>query len=95
MRYNAVKQISELSFGGKAVTNADILQWANLTIQRLEDRQSKPITNFKDRKLTTCIFYIELLAACRPADVDTSLINYDVKPLVNNRVDDKSRKRKN
>eukprot|EP00486_Rosalina_sp_Unknown_P012863 CAMPEP_0201578218 /NCGR_PEP_ID=MMETSP0190_2-20130828/24999_1 /ASSEMBLY_ACC=CAM_ASM_000263 /TAXON_ID=37353 /ORGANISM="Rosalina sp." /LENGTH=1479 /DNA_ID=CAMNT_0048011165 /DNA_START=92 /DNA_END=4531 /DNA_ORIENTATION=+ len=92
MRYNAVKQISELSFGGKPVTDGDILQWANLTIQRFEDRQSKPISNFKDRKLTTCIFYIELLAACRPQDVDASLINYDVKPLVNNRVDDKSRK---
>ena len=91
MRYNAVKQISELSFGGKQVTDQDILQWANLTIQRFEDRQSKPISNFKDRVLSTCIFYIELLAAIRPSDVDSSLINYDVKPLVNNRVDDKHR----
>jgi len=92
MRYNAVKQISELSFGGKNVTDADILQWANLTLVRFEDRKSKPITNFKDRALSTCIFYIELLAAIRPNDVDTSLINYDIRPLVNNRVDDKSRK---
>jgi len=91
MRYNAVKQISELSFGGKNVTDADILQWANLTIVRFAERESKPLTNFKDRLLTTCIFYLELLAAVRPRDVDTSLIHYDVKPLVNNRVDDKHR----
>jgi len=92
MRFMATKQISELSFGGKNVTDGDMLQWANLTIVRYEEKQSKPLTNFKDRTLSTCIFYIELLAAVRPDDVDTSLIDYSVRPLVNNRVDDKSEK---
>merc|ERR1712154_372938 len=90
----AVKQISEMSFGGKAVTDQDILQWANVTINQFDEKQSKPIGNFKDRNLTTCIFYIELLAAIRPNDVDTSLINYDVRPLVNNRVQDNQRKKR-
>jgi len=91
MRYFAVKQISDLSFGGKKVTDADILQWANVTIAQYDDRKSKPIGNFKDRTLSTCVFYIELLAAVRPNDVDTSLIHYDVRPLVNNRVNDNMR----
>eukprot|EP01084_Bolivina_argentea_P012305 23056_1 len=91
MRYQAVKQISELSFGGKTVTDQDILQWANVTIVRNQDAQSKQISSFKDRRLTTCIFYTELLAAIRPNDVDMTLLSYDVRPLVNNRVDDKFR----
>lgn len=88
MRFMAVKTISELSFGGKNVTDADMLQWANVTIEQFEEKRSRKLGSFKDQKLSTCIFYIELLAAIRPNDVDTSLINYDVRPLVNNRVKD-------
>merc|ERR1712176_1484998 len=64
----------------------------NVTIAQFEDKKSKSIGNFKDRALSTCIFYIELLAAVKPNDVDTSLINYDVRPLVNNRANDNMRR---
>merc|ERR1719384_861479 len=64
------------------VQDSDILQWVNLKIEECEDAQSKPVSSFKDRVLSTCIFYIELLKAVRPNDVDLALCNYDVKPLV-------------
>merc|ERR1719273_2585791 len=83
-------QRDERQLRGEAV--ADMLQWANVTIDNFEEKRSRKLGSFKDQKLSTCIFYIELLAAIRPNDVDTSLINYDVRPLVNNRVQDNQRK---
>lgn len=75
----------------KEVTDSDILQWVNLKINECEEVQSKPITSFKDRVLSTCIFYIELLKAVKPNHVDLTLINYDVKPLMNSKVMDKQK----
>eukprot|EP01083_Nonionella_stella_P072099 194180_1 len=93
MRCYATRQLSAALFKNakskKVVTDADILQWVNLTIAEFGDAQSKEITSFKDRVLSTCIIYIELLAAIKPDEVDLGLCNYDVKPLVNNKVIDK------
>ena len=89
MRYHATKKLSELSFGGKDVKDEDIIQWANLTIDNYEDKQSKKLRSLKDKTLTTCIFYSELLKAIDNNAVDTKYINYDVYPLKNNKTVDK------
>ena len=99
MRFYATRQLSLLLFKNatqdkkkqKAVTDADILQWVNLKINECEEVQSKPITSFKDRILSTNIFYIELLKAVKPNEVDLTLCNYDVKPLINAKVMDKQK----
>ena len=61
MRYQATKKLSELSFGGKEVTDADILKWSKDTHQALEDRKTPTAKGFKDRVLTTSLFYLELV----------------------------------
>jgi len=99
MRYYQTRQLSLLLFKNatqdkkksKAVTDEDILQWVNLKINECELAQSKALESFKDRSLSTCIFYIELLKAVRPNDVDLNLCNYDVKPLITAKVMDKQK----
>jgi len=86
MRYQATKKLSELSFGGKEVTDADILKWSKDTHEKLGgDRRTKTAQSFKDRTLTTSIFYLELLKAITLGDdtVRDDLIHYDVEPMQN------------
>ena len=90
MRYYATRQLSMVLFKNatqKTVSDSDILQWVNLMISECEEAQSKPVSSFKDRVLSTCIFYIELLKAVRPNDVDLAQCNYEVKPLVGRQMD--------
>ncbi len=67
MRTYQTRQLSLVLFKNatnkkqKQITDNDILQWVNLKINECDDAQSKPITSFKDRILSTCIFYCELL----------------------------------
>jgi len=84
MRYQATKKLSELSFGGKEVKDADILKWSKDTHQALEDRKSATAKSFKDRVLTTAVFYLELLKAMGHAeDVKDELVHWDIKPAGN------------
>merc|ERR1719150_2203192 len=83
MRYQATKKLSELSFGGKEVTDKDILNWSKETHAKLEIKKAKTATSFKDRSLTTCVFYLELLKVVTQPDdtMKEELINYDLKPM--------------
>jgi len=93
MRYWSTKKLSELSFGGKDVKDEDILQWANLTISGLEDRTASEIRSFKDKNLTTGLFYLELLKAVLGEEhVRNDLIYFDVPILSNPRGPDEHTK---
>jgi len=86
MRFYSTRQLSLLLFKNataqKTVSDSDILQWTALKIEECEEAQSKPVSSFKDKTLSTCVFYIELLKAVRPNEVDLTLCNYNVKPLM-------------
>ena len=94
MRYQATKKLSELSFGGKEVTDADILKWAKETHSKLQNPRTKNATSFRDRTLTTCVYYLELLkVVCENDTVNDDLINYDVPPLMNQSDDNQMQER--
>merc|ERR1712228_537947 len=81
MRYQATKKLSELSFGGKAVTDKDIMEWSKKTHDKLEDKRTPTPKNMKDRVLTTACFYLELLKAIGHAsDVKDELVHWDIAP---------------
>eukprot|EP00486_Rosalina_sp_Unknown_P003993 CAMPEP_0201572722 /NCGR_PEP_ID=MMETSP0190_2-20130828/16136_1 /ASSEMBLY_ACC=CAM_ASM_000263 /TAXON_ID=37353 /ORGANISM="Rosalina sp." /LENGTH=932 /DNA_ID=CAMNT_0047998835 /DNA_START=103 /DNA_END=2904 /DNA_ORIENTATION=- len=82
MRYQATKKLSELSFGGKEVTDADILKWSKETFAKSQNPKCQCAKSFRDRGLTTCLFYLELMKViCDEGTVKDELINYDVPPL--------------
>jgi len=84
MRYQATKKLSELSFGGKEVTDADILKWSKDTHGAYADRKTPTAKSFKDRVLTTALFYLELVAAIgHSEDVNDDLVGWDVQPAAN------------
>jgi plastin-1 len=82
MRYQATKTLSELSFNGKPVSDKDILNWAQGTHGQLPDRRTPTVSGFRDRTLTTCIFYIELLKVISgDGFVNEDLVHFDVPVL--------------
>ncbi|ETO25984.1 hypothetical protein RFI_11152 [Reticulomyxa filosa] len=83
MRYQAMKTLSSLSFGGKQVEEKDILDWCNSMLLRIDPsaRHSEIIQGFKDRHLTTCVFYIEILKVMLPGAVKDEIVYWDVVPL--------------
>lgn len=83
MRYQSVQALSALSFGGKKIEDKDILAWANELILKLpeEERKSVPLRSFKDRQLTTCVFYLELLKIIMPKAIQDDIVYYDLEPL--------------
>jgi len=84
MRYQATKKLSELSFGGKEVTDADILNWSKETHSKVADRKTPTAKSFKDRVLTTALFYLELLKGIGHSDdVNDELVHWDVQPAAN------------
>jgi plastin-1 len=87
MRYQAIQTLSSLSFDGKEISEDDILLWANETIVKcgeLADAEehpakSEPISNFKDKQLTTACFYLDIIRVIMPGAVKPELINYDLE----------------
>ncbi|XP_031262198.1 fimbrin-5-like isoform X1 [Pistacia vera] len=57
---------------GKEITDADILNWANNKVKKA-DRTSQ-MESFKDKKLSTGVFFLELLSAVEPRVVNWSLV---------------------
>ncbi|OAY28416.1 fimbrin-1 [Manihot esculenta] len=74
MRYNMLQLLKNLRSHsqGKEVTDADILKWSNKKV-RSTGRTSK-IDNFKDKSLSTGIFFLELLSAVEPRVVNWNLV---------------------
>ncbi|CAK7324560.1 unnamed protein product [Dovyalis caffra] len=74
MRYNMLQLLKNLRSHsqGKNITDADILKWANYKIKQ-RGRTSK-IEHFKDKNLSSGIFFLELLSAVEPRVVNWNLV---------------------
>ncbi|KAK6780234.1 hypothetical protein RDI58_022418 [Solanum bulbocastanum] len=74
MRCNILQLLKNLRFHshGKEITDAHILDWANSKV-RNSGSQSH-MTSFKDKSLSTGIFFLELLSLVHPRAVNWSLV---------------------
>jgi len=72
MRFHVISILKKLSSSGKEVTDQDMIDWANQTVQ--ESGKSTHMSNFKDSSLRDSKFFLDLLAAVKPRIVDYDLI---------------------
>ncbi|CAG8630262.1 6214_t:CDS:10 [Funneliformis mosseae] len=72
MRINIIQTLTSLSKGGRDITDNDLIKWANDTVAR--GNKSSRISSFKDSKLRSGIFLIDLLNGIRPGIVDYALV---------------------
>ncbi|KAI4319887.1 hypothetical protein MLD38_033432 [Melastoma candidum] len=74
MRFTMLQLLKNLRLHsqGKEVTDADILNWANHKVKKA-DRTSQ-MESFKDKSLSSGIFFLELLSAVEPRVVNWSLV---------------------
>ncbi|CAM0881247.1 unnamed protein product [Alopecurus aequalis] len=74
MRYNILQLLKNLRFrsNGKEMTDTDILLWANKLVKD-SGKQTK-MESFKDRSLSSGIFFVSLLGAVEPRVVNWSLV---------------------
>ncbi|GAA5814606.1 Fimbrin, actin-bundling protein [Mucor flavus] len=72
MRENIIHTLQSLTKGGRSVSDQDLVRWANETVQR-GGKQSK-MTSFKDRGLSTGIFFLDVLNGIKPGYVDYNLV---------------------
>ncbi|KAF5349265.1 hypothetical protein D9756_009381 [Leucocoprinus leucothites] len=73
MRMSITKTLSQLSGGGRPLSDTDLLKWANSTVQKAKP-SARPIRSFKDPSITTGLFVLDLLDAIRPGIVDPTLV---------------------
>lgn len=57
---------------GKEITDADILNWANSKVKKVG--RTSQMESFKDKKLSSGIFFLELLSAVEPRVVNWSVV---------------------
>jgi plastin-1 len=72
MRFYVMNFI-KTQFQGKDIGEDDIVRWANQMVSGA-GKSSGPISDFKDKKIATGVFLIDLLGACQPESVDSKLI---------------------
>ncbi|KAF7095025.1 hypothetical protein CFC21_097272 [Triticum aestivum] len=81
MRFNILQLLNKLRFHsqgsqGKEITDADILSWANNKV-KVSGRNSR-IESFKDKNLSSGIFFLELLSAVEPRVVNWKVVSKGV-----------------
>ncbi|KAE8734932.1 Fimbrin-3 [Hibiscus syriacus] len=74
MRFNILQLLKSLRSRsrGKEITDADILNWANLKV-KISGRTTQ-IESFKDKSLSSGLFFLELLSAVEPRVVNWNLV---------------------
>ncbi|KAF0917246.1 hypothetical protein E2562_017134 [Oryza meyeriana var. granulata] len=74
MRYNILQLLKNLRFhlNGKEITDNDILIWANKKVK--DSGKRSRMESFKDRSLSSGIFFLDLLGAVEPRVVNWSLV---------------------
>ncbi|KAE8730506.1 Fimbrin-3 [Hibiscus syriacus] len=70
MRFSMLQLLKNLR--AKEITDADILNWANRTVKQA-GRKSQ-MESFKDKSLSTGVFFLELLSAVEPRVVNWGLV---------------------
>ncbi|KAK6919258.1 Calponin homology domain [Dillenia turbinata] len=74
MRFTMLQLLKNLRFHsqGKEIGDADILNWANQKVKK--SGRTSTMESFKDKSLSTGIFFLELLSAVEPRVVNWSLV---------------------
>ncbi|XP_018449644.2 fimbrin-5-like [Raphanus sativus] len=74
MRYTMLQLLKNLRSHsqGKEITDADILYWANRKVKRVG--RTSQAESFRDKNLSSGIFFLELLTAVEPRVVNWSLV---------------------
>lgn len=72
MRENIIHTLQSLTKGGRAVTDQDMVRWANEMVQR-GGKQSR-MQSFRDPSLRTGLFFLDVLNGLKPGYVDYSLV---------------------
>ncbi|KAK6149376.1 hypothetical protein DH2020_016901 [Rehmannia glutinosa] len=74
MRFNMLQLLRKLRsrFQGKEITDIDILNWANKKVKS-SGRKSQ-MESFKDKSLSSGLFFLELLSAVEPRVVNWNLV---------------------
>jgi len=72
MRYFVLNFLKKMSKGGREVTEADIINWANQKVRGAG--KSTSMDSFKDKNLANSLFIMDLLWACQPDSVNYDLV---------------------
>ncbi|KAK7258336.1 hypothetical protein RIF29_23909 [Crotalaria pallida] len=74
MRFNMLQLLKNLRSHsqGKEITDADILSWANNKVKKAG--RTSQMESFKDKNLSSGIFFLELLSAVEPRVVNWTLV---------------------
>ncbi|XP_078444033.1 fimbrin-5-like [Wolffia australiana] len=74
MRFNILQLLKNLRYHsqGKEVTDADILSWANSKVK--DSGKTSQMESFKDKSLSSGIFFLELLSSVEPRVVDWTVV---------------------
>lgn len=74
MRFNMLQLLKNLRFHsqGKEMADADILKWANNKVK--SSGRTSRIESFKDKSLSSGIFFLELLSSVEPRVVNWNLV---------------------
>ncbi|CAD5180919.1 unnamed protein product [Musa acuminata subsp. malaccensis] len=78
MRFNSLQLLKNLRFHtrGKEISDAGILDWANNKVK--ESGRTSRMESFKDKNLSSGIFFLELLSAVEPRVVNWKLVTRGV-----------------
>ncbi|KAG0559488.1 hypothetical protein KC19_10G108900 [Ceratodon purpureus] len=72
MRFSVLQLLKDLRLHGREVSDADIIHWANLKVKNAG--KTTRMESFKDRSLSTGLFFLDLLGAVEPRVVNWSLV---------------------
>ncbi|KNC99423.1 fimbrin [Spizellomyces punctatus DAOM BR117] len=73
MREHVIQTLRTLSTGGREITDADMIKWANDTVKSRASKSSS-MANFKDPSLSTGIFFLDLLNGIKKGVVNYELV---------------------
>jgi len=72
MRDHVTRTLKSISKGGKDITDAEMVQWANDTVKK--GGKSTTIASFRDSSLRTGVFLLDMLNGMQKGVVDYSLV---------------------
>uniref|UniRef100_A0A7I4AZU4 Uncharacterized protein n=1 Tax=Physcomitrium patens TaxID=3218 RepID=A0A7I4AZU4_PHYPA len=76
MRFSMLQLLKDLKLHGREVSDADIIHWANLKVRNVG--KTSRMENFKDKSLSTGLFFLDLLGAVEPRVVNWTLVTRGV-----------------
>ncbi|ETO05861.1 fimbrin [Reticulomyxa filosa] len=72
MRFHMLKFLAAIAHCGKAVTEDDILRWANDRVAK--SGKHTAIKSFQDSSISSSLFFLDLLAAIEPKIIDWGIV---------------------